>query len=167
MNRAVGNREVASASSSRAVAWNDAVVAAFQASIGRPVIVPPHHDVTGAIGAALLARDEMEQQRRAGNNAQTRFRGFDLRSRYYTTKSFICRACPNLCEINRVEIGDEPPIFYGARCELYEAGRREPAPETGRRLTSPNAWRCSWATTVLPANASRDVCAGLPHAPLL
>ncbi len=133
MNRVVGNREVGERIFFQGgVAWNDAVVAAFQTSVGRPVIVPPHHDVTGAIGAALLARDEMEQQRRAGNNAQTRFRGFDLRSRYYTTKSFICRACPNLCEINRVEIGDEPPIFYGARCELYEAGRREPAPETGQ-----------------------------------
>jgi len=133
MNRVVGNREVGQRIFFQGgVAWNDAVVAAFQTLVGRPVIVPLHHDVTGAIGAALLARDEMEQQRRAGNNAQTRFRGFDLRSRYYTTKSFICRACPNLCEINRVEIGDEPPIFYGARCELYETGRSEPAPQTGQ-----------------------------------
>lgn len=39
------------------VAGNAAVVAAFQNLLGRPVIVPPHFEATGAIGAALLARE--------------------------------------------------------------------------------------------------------------
>ncbi len=133
LNRVVGNREIGQRIFFQGgVAWNDAVVSAFQTLTGRPVMTPPHHDVTGAIGAALLARDEMEQQRRAGADPGTRFRGFDLRQRDYAAKSFICQACPNLCEINRVVIGGESPVFYGARCELYETGRREPAAQPGQ-----------------------------------
>ncbi|HAK60172.1 MAG TPA: CoA activase, partial [Nitrospiraceae bacterium] len=37
------------------VAANKAVVAAFETITGKPVTVPPHHEVTGAIGAAILA----------------------------------------------------------------------------------------------------------------
>jgi activator of 2-hydroxyglutaryl-CoA dehydratase len=37
------------------VAWNQSVVAAFETLLRRPITVPPHHDVSGAIGAALLA----------------------------------------------------------------------------------------------------------------
>ncbi len=40
-------------------AYNDAVAAAFAAVLGKPIIVPPHNGVIGAIGAALLARDKM------------------------------------------------------------------------------------------------------------
>jgi predicted CoA-substrate-specific enzyme activase len=106
------------------VAWNKSVVAAFQELLGRPVTVPPHHDVTGAIGAAILAMEELEDQRSRGIEMPTKFRGFDLGDRSYTSNTFECRACPNLCEISKVTIGDELPIFYGARCDKFEdAGR--------------------------------------------
>jgi len=38
-------------------AYNRGVKAAFEKVTGKPIIVPPHHDVLGAIGMALLARD--------------------------------------------------------------------------------------------------------------
>jgi predicted CoA-substrate-specific enzyme activase len=106
------------------VAWNDAVVAAFEALLDRPVTVPPNHDVSGAIGAALLAQEELARRRRSDRTEPTRFRGFDLRERTHVAESFECRACPNLCEVSRVTISGEPPIFYGARCDRFEeAGR--------------------------------------------
>ena len=106
------------------VAWNEAVVAAFEQTLRKPVRVPPHHDVTGAIGAAILAREGVAKRRAAGDAAPTRFRGFDLADRDYHSSSFECRACPNLCVVNRVVIGKEAPIFYGARCDKFEeAGR--------------------------------------------
>ncbi len=124
LNRVVGNRTVGDHIFFQGgVAWNDSVVSAFQNLIDKPVTVPPHHDVTGAIGVALLARDEMTQKRQKGELAETSFRGFDLRGREYETKSFICRKCPNLCEINRVVIGGDAPIFYGARCDIYDVPR--------------------------------------------
>ena len=101
------------------VAWNPSVVAAFQARIGRKITVPPHHDVTGAIGAAILALEEMREMKPRGEK-QTRFQGFDLRDRTYNSSTFVCRACPNLCEINRVVFEDEAPLFYGARCDKYD-----------------------------------------------
>lgn len=38
---------------------NRAVVAAFEKVLGKPIIVPPHFDVTGAIGVAIIARKAM------------------------------------------------------------------------------------------------------------
>jgi predicted CoA-substrate-specific enzyme activase len=107
-----------------AVAHNRAVVAAFEARIGRPITVPPHNDITGAIGAAMLAREAMAQR----DHVRTEFKGFDLAHRSYASTTFECRACANLCEMSRVVIDGEPPIFYGARCDKFEeAGRKREA----------------------------------------
>jgi predicted CoA-substrate-specific enzyme activase len=107
------------------VASNQSVVAAFQTLTGRKVTVPPDHDITGAIGAAILAMETLTERRRAGPAAPTKFKGFDLSNRHYQSTVFECKACPNLCEVNKVIIKGEPPIFYGARCDRFEeAGRR-------------------------------------------
>jgi predicted CoA-substrate-specific enzyme activase len=117
------------------VAWNESVVAAFEGLLGRSITVPPHHDVTGAIGAAILAREAMARERERANGGPpvtTRFKGFDLVDRAYETSTFECRACPNLCTVSRVVIGKDPPIFYGARCDKFEeAGRGEKHPGAG------------------------------------
>lgn len=104
------------------VASNASVVSAFSSITHRTITVPPNHDVTGAIGAAILAREEMA--RRNGNGEATRFRGFDLSQRHYESSVFECKACPNLCEVHKVAIEREAPFFYGARCDKFEeAGR--------------------------------------------
>ncbi|PWB68309.1 CoA activase, partial [candidate division GN15 bacterium] len=97
------------------VAWNRGVVAAFEKLIGKKVTVPPHHDVTGAIGAAILA---MEKEREDG--FQTTFKGFDVYKRKYNLSSFPCQDCSNQCEIHKVEIEGDATLYYGARCEKYE-----------------------------------------------
>lgn len=59
MNRVVADKQVGERVLFQGgVAGNRAVVAAFENLLGRKVIVPPHFEVTGAIGAALLAREE-------------------------------------------------------------------------------------------------------------
>ncbi len=122
LNRVVGTRALGSqVLFLGGVAWNDSVVSAFHARTGRQIAVPPHHDVSGAIGAALLARDELHAT--PGAALTSSFRGFDLTERPYLSRSFICQACPNLCEINKVTIGSEPPVFHGARCDMYDAER--------------------------------------------
>jgi len=102
------------------VAWNQGVVAAFQQLLGRKITVPPHHDVTGAIGSAILAMEELTSQREQGQKCPTRFRGFDLSDRHYETTTFECKSCPNLCEISKIFIAKEAPIYYGARCDIFE-----------------------------------------------
>ena len=113
------------------VAWNKSVVAAFQELTGRQVTVPPHHDVTGAIGAAILAMEHVTEHRRNGEQVVSKFKGFDLADRHYKSSVFECKACPNLCEINKVIISGEAPIFYGARCDKFE--------DAGRLRSSQNA----------------------------
>lgn len=98
------------------VAWNRAVVAAFGAITGKKIHVPPHHDCTGAVGAAIIAARYMRNR----PDLQTRFKGFDLRGRNYKVTSFECKACDNVCDVSRVKFVDEPAHYYGARCELFE-----------------------------------------------
>ncbi len=96
-----------------ATAANQGIVAAFQQVLGKKITVPPHHDVTGAIGCALLAMRERTWE-------TSRFKGFDLADREYQITSFECQGCPNHCEIRQVKIAGEKPLFYGSRCEKYE-----------------------------------------------
>ena len=100
------------------VAHNTAVLSAFEKVVGRPIMVPPHFDVTGAIGAAMLARDST-------NGGGSRFKGFSIASRAWSQDRFTCRSCSNQCEISRVKVsGEEKPLFYGGRCERYEVAER-------------------------------------------
>ena len=101
-----------------ATAANKGIVAAFEKVTGQKITVPPHHDVTGAIGAALLAMRERDWE-------TSRFKGFDLADREYAITSFECQSCPNRCEIRQVQIAGEKPLFYGSRCEKYEVGAQQ------------------------------------------
>ena len=69
-----------------ATAANRGIVAAFEAILGKKITVPPHHDVTGAIGAAILAmrRNRPKAARKPASAASTcrpQIRAFILRMR--------------------------------------------------------------------------------------
>jgi predicted CoA-substrate-specific enzyme activase len=96
------------------VASNKGVVAAFENILGRKITVPQNHNVTGAIGAALIA-----MERRHGDG-KSNFVGFDLSDRRYEVKSFECQHCPNHCDIKKISIGGEFKSFYGGICDRYE-----------------------------------------------
>jgi predicted CoA-substrate-specific enzyme activase len=94
-------------------AYNRGVKAAFEKICGKPITVPPHHDVLGALGSALIAREGLPQ-------GPSRFKGFDLAHRGYEVSSFECHDCPNTCEIRRVSIEGEEPLHYGSRCGKFD-----------------------------------------------
>ena len=98
---------------------------AFEKVTGRPVTVPRHHDVTGAIGAALLAREYQEAHGRRASS----FRGFDLAERPYRLDTFECKGCSNSCEIRKVIIEGEAPLFYGSRCDRYNVKDKKERPK--------------------------------------
>ncbi len=108
------------------VAFNKSVVAAFERYLGKKITVPPNHDVTGAIGMALIAMRHMKDRESfARTSGVTSFKGFELSRRPYKVSSFQCHACPNVCEINRVKIeGEDGHLFYGGRCERYDVRRK-------------------------------------------
>ncbi|MEN8264100.1 MAG: acyl-CoA dehydratase activase [Nitrospirota bacterium] len=133
INRVVGDRAIGKKIFFQGgVAFNKTVAAAFEKYLDRQIVIPPHHDVTGAIGMAMIAKKHMENtitndELRITNEGQrtTTFKGFDLSKRDYAIKSFECKGCDNLCEINRVKIeGEDVPLFYGSRCEKYDVKKK-------------------------------------------
>ena len=107
---------------------NKGVVAAFEQVTGKKITVPPHFDVTGAIGVAMLARDALK------NGKKTRFKGFGISNTPFAISRFTCKACSNQCQIRRVKIeGEKKSLYYGGRCEKYEIDERK-----GKRTDIPN-----------------------------
>jgi predicted CoA-substrate-specific enzyme activase len=94
------------------VAANHSVASAFENILGKPLTVPEHHNVTGALGAALAARDRAP--------ASTCFAGFHLKDRPYEVKTFECQKCPNLCRIHEIYIEETLRSYYGSLCGRYE-----------------------------------------------
>lgn len=116
LNKVVGDRRVGDRIFFQGgTAYNDGVVAAFEAVTGKKITVPDHHEVTGAIGCAIIAKRWYEQGKQ-----KTRFKGFDRSSTPYVQDSFECKGCSNRCEIKQVKVEGEKPLFYGGRCEKYE-----------------------------------------------
>jgi predicted CoA-substrate-specific enzyme activase len=118
LNKVVGDRRVGNRIFFQGgTAFNTGVVAAFEKVVGKPVIVPSHHDVTGAIGVAILAMKERTWEK-------STFKSFDLSKRSYEIDTFECKGCENLCEIRRVTCEGETPLYYGSRCEKYDVVRK-------------------------------------------
>ena len=118
LNRVVGDRRVGERIFFQGgTAFNKGVVAAFEQVLNKEIVVPPDHDVTGAIGVAILAMEERTWEKSS-------FKGFDLSQRRYEHSSFECKGCPNLCLIRKVSVEGEKPLFYGSRCEKYDVIKR-------------------------------------------
>ncbi|HAM15479.1 MAG TPA: activase, partial [Eggerthellaceae bacterium] len=128
---------------------NDAVLAAFEAYVGRPVTRAPYPGLMGAIGAAMFARRTVEgrgDERRPASGEQ----GPDARAEYpgqvqapvhagkgrlrstfvglqaartlqYTqTANAICPFCTNSCARSIVQFSDGTTYVTGNRCERGE-----------------------------------------------
>jgi len=97
------------------VAFNQGIVRAFEESLNTKIIVPPHHEVMGAIGAAILAHEQIMER---GDG--TKFKGFGISQASFHTSSFECKACPNLCEIVQIFLDGKVLARWGGRCDLWE-----------------------------------------------
>lgn len=98
------------------VAANVGMVRALEEALGMPVTVPPHYNVMGAIGAAILAQEHMSYN----GKTPTRFRGWEMSEVKYETSSFECQGCPNLCEVVQIRVGEEILARWGGRCGKWE-----------------------------------------------
>lgn len=99
-----------------AVFYNQAVVSAFQQQLkGKTLTVAEHREVSGAMGAALLAREET-----AGR--ESKFKGFQ--TTVYSEcvlSTFLCKSCDNNCTITRMRMTDQKYTYYGSRCDRYDS----------------------------------------------
>ncbi len=99
-----------------AVFYNQAVVSAFQQQLpDKELIVAEHREVSGAIGAAMLARE-------AASERKSRFKGFEaIAASECALSTFVCQKCDNNCTITRMKLPGEKTTFYGSRCDRYDS----------------------------------------------
>lgn len=93
------------------VAANQGIKAAFERALGMEIYVPAYYGVMGAIGAALLAREEVARQ-----GGGTRFRGFAVGQVPCEASSFECHGCPNHCEVVQLRLEGKIVARWGDRC---------------------------------------------------
>lgn len=98
-----------------AVFYNEAVVAAFRQQLAdKELLVAEHREVSGAIGAALLAKE--------GAGATSHFKGFAaVAESSCELTSFTCKHCDNNCAITRMKLEDGRSTYYGSRCDRYDS----------------------------------------------
>jgi predicted CoA-substrate-specific enzyme activase len=105
------------------VACNEAIVRCFrQALPGSDIVIPPLVTARGAIGAAILAQDQVRGQ-------ETTFRGWQTGTFFITQDA--CNRCVNECEVFSLLRDGESVARWGGRCEKgnsLTAGRPVPAP---------------------------------------
>jgi hypothetical protein len=97
------------------VAANAGMVRAFEETLEMPVLVPPHYEVMGAIGAAMLAHEYMSH-----DGGDTRFKGFAASKMDYASRSFECQGCSNLCEVVEIRVAREVLARWGGRCGKWD-----------------------------------------------
>lgn len=97
------------------VAANKGMKQAFEEALGCEVVIPPHYNVMGAVGAALLAREELQAK------SNTAFRGFDVVDFIYTPRSFECSGCSNMCEVIEIKLNGEVAARWGDRCGKWSS----------------------------------------------
>lgn len=88
------------------VSKNIGVVEAFKEELGTDVYVDPNGHLMGALGVALLSKNEEE--------IDFDFNIVDLK---FTTSSRECSGCPNNCEVIIVKKGNEVIDSWGNKCE--------------------------------------------------
>ena len=92
------------------VAANKGIKAAFENALGTQVYVPEHYDVMGAIGAAILGREELLK------SGKTNFKGFEVASNDFVPRNIECNGCGNSCEVIAIKDGEKTVGCFGDRC---------------------------------------------------
>lgn len=89
------------------VSKNEGVVKAFEDILGEKIIVDEAGHLMGALGVAILAKREKEEQLFDFNIINTKFE----------TKGVTCNKCPNNCEIICVKKDNKIIDAWGNRCD--------------------------------------------------
>jgi len=119
------------------VAFNRGVLAAFERHYDTKVIVPPHQDIMGAIGMAVIVKNEQMNTENLSSFKEDFFlREFDSQIRF-------CHGCHNACELSQpFERSDGEKITIldtlGGRCEgSFKAINVKEFPQTQATLQIP------------------------------
>lgn len=101
------------------VALNRAVALAMAAKSKKHIIVPSYPELMGCVGTALMAKDLL-------NEGHCEKRSFELNKlaggSIEVKDTFRCKACRNVCEIQRIVVREKVYPF-GGLCSKYEMKR--------------------------------------------
>lgn len=135
LNRVVGNRPINKDKImfQGATARNKGLVAAIENLLQVQVIVSPFCHLMGAIGAALIANENMKKNFSGQNHSinQSRFIKKDAQTIQVTSRTQICKLCSNFCRINYISRKSpssvENEFSWGYQCgrDPQEHKRRE------------------------------------------
>ncbi|SCG82671.1 putative CoA-substrate-specific enzyme activase [Proteiniborus sp. DW1] len=92
------------------VAANVGIKKAFEDALNTKIIVPENYDVMGAIGVALLAKEEVKSK------GKTNFRGLGISDVPYKVKGIECGDCSNTCEVIEIVANNTVVARYGDKC---------------------------------------------------
>jgi len=114
LSRVVGRHKIGKYISFQGgVASNPAIISALENLLQKPIFVHRYHEIAGAIGVALLAKNQIK--------GASKFRGFEnLNIKSITTKSFECNKCSNTCAIHFTKDETGNRFFSGGLCDRYE-----------------------------------------------
>ncbi|MFA9398276.1 MAG: acyl-CoA dehydratase activase [Clostridiaceae bacterium] len=93
------------------VSANIGIKKAFQDILKKDLTIPKYYNMMGAIGAAIIASDEIKKSKNSTN-----FKGFNLTEKKFTQKSFECSGCPNHCEVVKIQCNNIDIGCFGDRC---------------------------------------------------
>jgi len=97
------------------VAANKGIKAAFEKALGHEIYVPQHYDVMGAIGAAILAKEEVMR------TGKTHFKGFEIAANDFVPRNIECNGCGNNCEVIAIKDGEKTVGCFGDRCGKWSS----------------------------------------------
>lgn len=95
------------------VAFNKGLIMALKEELDTDIIVPVHHEIMGAIGAALLVHEEKESD-------ESSFKGFGVSELEYSASSFECEDCPYLCQIAQLSLNSQVLASWGGLCDKWQ-----------------------------------------------
>lgn len=107
-----------------ATAYNHALASALAAEAGRDLVVPPHPHLSGALGAALMAR-ELEARGVAGSFS---FRCLDHLQEFQVGQMRCQAQCQHdhRCTLDVITFQDGSRFLYGDRCGMYSGREQSP-----------------------------------------
>ncbi|MDC7220086.1 MAG: acyl-CoA dehydratase activase [Spirochaetales bacterium] len=102
---------------------NQAILRATELVLEREVTRPPHSELMGAWGAALIGRDNWLKE-----EISSSFIGLENleRASDYERKRIECKGCENFCQVTRLtfkEDGEQRAFYAGNKCEKIFSNR--------------------------------------------
>lgn len=95
-----------------ATAKNKGLVKALEEELKEKVVVPDGCEMMGAIGIAMLVKDEKIEK--------SNFRGFEVSEQDFKPKNFLCNDCSNNCEVTQIIENGIVLGAIGSRCGKWD-----------------------------------------------